>query len=409
MTVLVVTDEYPWPARTGYRQRIDRVLHTLAAEYDVDLLTVVADERPREPPPVDLRLGRHWTVVAGSRAKSRRRRQARWVVGGTPRTLGWRDWTAARRVLEHSRAEAYDAVWFSHANTWLALADAAPGPHVVDLDNLDSHLLQHRRRMHWRARAGDWRGRVRIVAQVAADTADIWRWRRIERRIVTRAASVIVCSSLDRDRLGAGNVRVVPNTYELVAGQAAPNAGAAARDRAPVLLTVGLLTYEPNRDGVRFFAQQVLPLVRQQRPEAVFRVVGRYDIETNVAAFRGLPGVSVAGEIPDLTPELENADVVVVPVRFGGGTRIKILEAFAHGIPVVSTTVGAEGLDVEDGRHLLLADRAEDLARGCLRVLDDTALRALLVAEGAALWEAKYRTSAMAPPIIAAVTEASGG
>src|SRR4051794_1371814 len=140
MTVLVVTDEYPWPRRTGYRQRVDRVLRTLAADHDVDLLTVVAEERPREPP-TDLRLRRHWTVVAGPRTRSRLRRRARWVFGGIPRTLGWRDWTAARRVLECASDRAYDVVWFSHANTWLALAHSVPGPHVVDLDNLDSQLL----------------------------------------------------------------------------------------------------------------------------------------------------------------------------------------------------------------------------------------------------------------------------
>src|SRR3954454_9465420 len=98
MTVLVVTDEYPWPPRTGYRQRVDRVLRTLAAEHDVDLLTVVADERPRDEAPGDLRLRRHWTAVAGGPTTSRLRRRVRWLVGGIPRTLGRRewDWTVAR-------------------------------------------------------------------------------------------------------------------------------------------------------------------------------------------------------------------------------------------------------------------------------------------------------------------------
>ena len=406
MNVLVVTDEHPWPARTGYRQRLDRTLHALAAEHEVDLLTVLAEERPVEPPPGDLRLRRHGTVVAGPRARTRRRRQARWLVGGIPRTLGWRDWTAARSVLESMRETAYDVVWFSHANTWLALAGSVPGPHVIDLDNLDSQLLRHRRRMHWRTRSADWRGHARSLAQVVADTLDIRRWRRIEQRIAKHAASVIVCSPLDRDRLGVANVRVIPNAYERATGGDPPRVRSGTPPRgAPVLLMVGLLTYEANRDAAGFFATEVLPLIRRSRPGAVFRVVGRYDVETNVAAFRDLPGVSVAGEIPDITTELESADVVVVPIRFGGGTRIKILEAFAHGIPVASTTVGAEGLEVEDGRHLLLADGPEDLARACLRLLDDNALRSALVAEGEALWEARYRSSAVRRAIAAALDD----
>src|SRR3954451_22027763 len=406
MTALVVTDEYPWPPRTGYRQRVDRVLRTLAADHDVDLLTVVADERPREGAPGDLRLRRHWTVVAADLTTSRLRRRVRWVLSGIPRTVDRRDWdwTAARRVLEGTGDPAYDVVWFSHAHTWLALAGSVPGPHVVDLDNLDSQLLRYRRRMLWASRPADRRGRARVLAQVAADTLDIRRWHRVERDVVGRAASVVVCSALDRERLAGANVRAVPNAYEPTAGgeAAGPRTDDAASG-APVLLMVGLLTYEPNRDAAGFFARDVLPRVRARVPEAEFRVVGRYDVEENVAALRDVPGVSVAGEVPDLTVELREAALAVVPIRFGGGTRIKILEAFAHGLPVVSTTVGAEGLDVQDGRHVLVADRAEDLAQVCLRLLDDPELRSRLAAEGMALWEASYRSAAVTPAIRAAV------
>ncbi|MFL6132379.1 MAG: glycosyltransferase family 4 protein, partial [Nocardioidaceae bacterium] len=247
------------------------------------------------------------------------------------------------------------------------------------------------------------------LAQVAADTADIQRWRRIERRIVERASSVIVCSTLDQHRLSAPNVRVVPNAYDRVPGGGAPGSRAdTSLLSGPVLLMVGLLTYEPNRDAASFFAAEVFPLVRKRYPKAVFRVVGRYDVEENVAAFRNLPGVSVAGEVPDLTAELGRAAVVVVPIRFGGGTRIKILEAFAHGIPVVTTTVGAEGLEVENGRHLVVADQADDIAQACLRLFDDPAIRSALAAEGMALWESRYRSSAVRPAILAAVDDVAG-
>jgi glycosyltransferase involved in cell wall biosynthesis len=312
-------------------------------------------------------------------------------------------------VLERAGAPSYDVVWFSHAHTWLALADSVPGPHVVDLDNLDSELLRHRRRMLWRSRPADARGRVRVLAQVAADTLDIRRWRRIERRILERAHAVVVCSRLDRDRLAAPNVHVVPNAYEAAPDGGAPDHQSGSEvPAAPVLLMVGLLTYEPNRDAAAFFAAQVLPRIRAAHPAVEFRVVGRYD-EENVVALRGVPGVSVAGEVPDVTAELRRASVVVVPVRFGGGTRIKILEAFAHGVPVVSTTVGAEGLEVEDGRHVLLADHPDDLARACLRLLDDPVLGSELAAGGRALWETRYRGSAVRPAILAAVAGAALG
>jgi glycosyltransferase involved in cell wall biosynthesis len=97
--------------------------------------------------------------------------------------------------------------------------------------------------------------------------------------------------------------------------------------------------------------------------------------------------------------------VSVVPIRFGGGTRIKILEAFAHGVPVVSTTVGCEGLDVIDGRHLLVADRPAELAVACCRLLTDEDVRKRISAEARALWEQRYRWTAVTPAVAEVLRE----
>ena len=216
--------------------------------------------------------------------------------------------------------------------------------------------------------------------QAAADAVDEGRWRRLEREIATSGAAVVVCSELDRDRLGRPNVWVVPNGYERAAQSPAPTDLGPARPTGPVLILVGLLTYEPNRDAAAFFATQILPHVRRHRPEAQFHVVGRYDSEADLDPWRGLPGVKVLGEVADVPTQLAAADIAVVPIRFGGGTRIKILEAFAHRLPVVSTTVGCEGLGVVDGEHLLVADDPVAFAAACVRLTEDAALRARLVA-----------------------------
>jgi len=98
-----------------------------------------------------------------------------------------------------------------------------------------------------------------------------------------------------------------------------------------------------------------------------------------MASLDDRPAVTLVGQVPDMADELAVADLVVVPLRFGSGTRLKVLEAFAHRIPVVSTTLGAEGLGVEDGVHLLLADTSDGLAEACARLLDDEGLRQRLV------------------------------
>ena len=230
----------------------------------------------------------------------------------------------------------------------------------------------------------------------AADAVDERRWRRLERQAATAGGTVVVCSELDRKRLGGTNVWVVPNGYER-AQVPAPTERDPTPAAAPVLIMVGLLTYEPNRDAADFFASTILPHIRRSHPDARFHMVGRYDSDAAVHPWRNLPGVQVLGEVADVGAELAAADIAVVPIRFGGGTRIKILEAFAHRIPVVSTTVGCEGLDVVDGEHLLVADDPASFASACIRLSEDADLRARLVAAAAELWTSRYRWTVLSP------------
>jgi glycosyltransferase involved in cell wall biosynthesis len=397
--ILVAADEYPWPARSGYRQRLHWLLRTLTAHGAVDLL--VTRERPPADlpaPPGEVRLGRLAVVGAGQVAVPAARRARSWLTGSSPRALVGRDWGAARALAAEWSQHRYDLVWFAHSPLYLALRDVLPPPHVVDLDNLESSLLRHRRQSKPWLRSPQASSGARQPVRRTADRLDEHRWAALERQVTRTAAVTVVCSELDRSRLAEPRVRVVPNGYELPPEAAcAPEAvGRAGAD--PVLLFVGLLTYEPNRDAAAFFARRVLPLVRARIPGARFRVVGRHGPDA-VRPLLGLPGVEVAGEVPDIEVELAAASVSVVPIRFGGGTRIKILEAFAHGLPVVSTTVGCEGLDVVDRRHLLIADRPEELAAACCDVLERDELRTSLSREARALWEGRYRWAAIAPAV----------
>ena len=153
--------------------------------------------------------------------------------------------------------------------------------------------------------------------------------------------------------------------------------GRSAVGSPPVVLFHGTLRYPPNADAVAWLVGRIGPALRALVPDARIRLVGLGN-----PAHAGLhdpPAVTVVGPVPDIVTELSRADVVVVPIRFGSGTRVKIIEAFAHRIPVVSTTLGAEGLGAEDGRHLLLADSAQGLAAACARLLTQTDLRRRLV------------------------------
>jgi glycosyltransferase involved in cell wall biosynthesis len=151
----------------------------------------------------------------------------------------------------------------------------------------------------------------------------------------------------------------------------------------------GNMEYHPNRSAVRFFRREVWPLLRSRRPELVWRLVGK-----NPEAVRAFTGddsrIEVTGEVEDAVRELAKSKVAVVPLLAGSGTRLKILEAWAAGTPVVSTTIGAEGLPVRDGQHLLLVNGASELAGAVERLLACSDLREKLAVAGRLLLEKEF-------------------
>lgn len=211
------------------------------------------------------------------------------------------------------------------------------------------------------------------------------QWKRMlayEKRACASFDSVLAVSESDsqifRTEFGLQNIAgAVPTgvdtDYFAVAGDAA---------RRPLsLVFLGSMDWMPNIDGATYFMEEIFPALRSAFPGVSLKIVGR----NPAPAIRELavkhPEVSVTGTVPDVRPHLADCQVMIVPLRVGGGTRIKIFEAMATGIPVVSTSIGAEGLPVEHGRHALLADSPADFAAAVSRLFtDDTLRRSLAVA-----------------------------
>jgi glycosyltransferase involved in cell wall biosynthesis len=154
------------------------------------------------------------------------------------------------------------------------------------------------------------------------------------------------------------------------------------------IVFIGTLGYRPNVDAVEYLLDEILPEVLAAHPDAVLTVVGRGE-ERDLRRFRR-PHVTVTGRVPDVRPYLARAAVAVVPVRIGGGTRLKVVEALAMGKAVVSTTIGCEGLAVRDGEHVLLADDGPGIARALSQVLSDAAMARRLGSAGRELVMAEY-------------------
>jgi glycosyltransferase involved in cell wall biosynthesis len=220
------------------------------------------------------------------------------------------------------------------------------------------------------------------------------RW---EARFAARFDHCLVVSAQERDLLHAEDpslpITVIENGFDVsLHHPLAPEPG----NR---LLFVGELSYPPNADAVLFFCHAILPLVLREIPDVHLLVVGH---RPPPAVQRLAAGghVTVTGSVPDLLPYYRQAAVTVVPLRGGGGTRLKILESMALGRPVVSTAVGCEGLAVEDGAHLFVADEADHFAQRVVQLLRNPVLQARLAADARRLMEDRYHWPHIADKLI---------
>jgi polysaccharide biosynthesis protein PslH len=184
---------------------------------------------------------------------------------------------------------------------------------------------------------------------------------------------------------------VVPNAVDLAAFE--PRAGDPKPDGV-TLMFFGINDYYPNTDGILYFIRDVWPRIARSRPDARLKIVGPHPTPEILA--QASDRIEIAGKVDDLRLHLASAGAVIVPLRIGGGTRFKVLEAMAMAKPIVSTTIGAEGIDIVHEKHLLLADDAEQFAQAVGRVLDDSDLAARLGKEGRALVQARYSWDAAA-------------
>jgi glycosyltransferase involved in cell wall biosynthesis len=162
------------------------------------------------------------------------------------------------------------------------------------------------------------------------------------------------------------------------------------RSDANDILHIGTMFWPPNVDGVLWFLREVLPLIYDEQPKLRVNIIGANPPAEIVAFEKSTYGVYVTGYVEDPMPYYLRTGVMVVPLRAGGGMRVKILNALAQGLPIVTTTIGCEGIDVESGQHLLVADTAESFAQATLLLLNDRKFAQELGRNGRALIQTKY-------------------
>jgi glycosyltransferase involved in cell wall biosynthesis len=206
-----------------------------------------------------------------------------------------------------------------------------------------------------------------------------------ERRVARESGHIVAVSKTDADEMrrlfDVTRVSEIPTGVNLDYFRPPPTR---PTDAGADLVFVGSMDWLPNVDGVLYFAREVLPLIRARRPQCTLAIVGRTPPPKISELAEADKRIQVTGTVPDIRPYLWGSAVSVVPLRIGGGTRLKIYEAMAAKIPVVSTTVGAEGLTVNPAEDIRIGDTPEEFARHCVNLLDDTAERERIANAG---WE----------------------
>jgi len=277
------------------------------------------------------------------------------------------------------------------AERYQSRARGAAADWHLDLDDVESRSLARL--------AGLYARHARAVEQADAQRRAV-EAEAVEKHVRHTWDRVYVCSTDDRaflvERPGSRRVevRVLPNVVDLP-----PDPGPARRGSPLEILFVGSFGHFPNVDAAGWFCREILPVLREQTSAPLRLLLAGSGAPPEVRELGHIPEVECVGAVPEIAEWYRRADLVVVPLRAGGGTRIKVLEALAHRRPVVSTTVGAEGLRLADGEHLLLADRAHHFAEQCLSLLGDAEQAGRLADRGRAYVARHYHPNALAEPL----------
>ncbi|HYT83153.1 MAG TPA: glycosyltransferase family 4 protein [Gemmatimonadales bacterium] len=373
--LLLLAQCLPYPPHSGVANRTFNILRQLQMSYDVDL---VAFSRVNHQPD------------RAAREAARRALQgvASFVAEPTPIP---NEHSALRRIWDHLRSVVSGRAYTFYEYQSRAFADRLRAalrphaPHLVHLDSLDLHRwLPELPRVpvactHHDLDSELLRQRARRFSQAALRhylllQAD--RLERLERELCPRLDLNVMMSAVDARRLRAlapgAATAVVPNGTDTEYFQ--PNGAESVAGR---VVFVGPTYSHPNRDAVEFLLQEIWPRVRARDRSTSLRLIGRNAPEDR-ARYDAEPGVTALGYLPDIRPELSEARCCIVPIRIGGGTRLKILDAWAMGKAVVSTSIGCEGLDVMDGENILVRDAPDAFADAVLQILSDARLRARL-------------------------------
>lgn len=386
--ILFLSQCLPFPPDSGVTNRTFHILQELQSSFDVTL--VAFSRRNHQATPAarasaaqalrkevselldPVPISAEWSPLAkvGIHAASLLTRKAYTFYEYGNRKFGRELNAAARRTSP-------DMVHIDSMDLYRWLPQLPQVPIACTHHNVESDLL--------RLRARHIRGRV-IAAYIRHQASEV---EKVERELCPRFATNVMTSKVDSDRLRAlakgARTDVVPNGVDINYFRPTSN-----EEIVPGRVVFLGPTYMfPNRDAVEFFLSSSWPMIKQKCPRATLDIIGK-NRPGDKERFESHPGVTVHGFVPDIRPYFARAECSVVPLRVGGGTRLKVLDAWSMGKPIVSTTIGCEGLETADGDNILVRDEPATIASAVVQLLSDDGLRNRLKHAGRRTAETVY-------------------
>jgi sugar transferase (PEP-CTERM/EpsH1 system associated) len=395
MKLLFLTPQPPYPPNKGTAMRNYGLISGLGARHEIDLLTFAEanDLRSARSSPLAGLCRRIDALPAPRRSTAQRALTT--LVSPWP-DLALRLWSApfADRLAAWLRECDYDVVQtegIEMARYGLLAHRLAPGARWMFDDHNAEWLLQRRTYEAERQLRGWSAGAVYSLIQT-------WKLKGFERRVCRAADRIMAVSQIDaaaiRQLDPTLRVGVAANGIDTTAYR--PGAVTSMEYGFPALVFSGTMDFRPNVDAALWFATNVLPKIRSTLPETEFVIVGQRP-HARLEPLRNRPGIRITGAVDDVRPFIAGAAVCVTPLLMGGGTRLKVLEALALGVPVVSTSMGVDGFEVEHGREVLIADDPVRFAAEVLRAIGDAGLRRTLTERGRQFVEERYDWSVIVP------------
>lgn len=381
MKILAVYPYVPWPLNRGAYHRAFHLLKGLAADHTVDLLALAENGEGADAKHIFTEFCNRVDVVPFQHPAWERLFPKR-LLNPTPSTIA--HWTIPEvqgKVSEALGREQYDAVHVLD----LVLAQFFLDQHkeiplVLDRTRVDLQyqLMEHKR----------FKSSLKNRLLNYESYAKLWAY---EKRVAKRCALEVLCGPDDQDfvrRYVSSTVplSIIPNGVDL--DYFHPNSAPDPRAEEPTAIFCGAMDYNPNVDALRWYFSEIHDSLAREVPNLRVLIVGKDPIP-EVKGYAQKPGVTVTGGVPDVRPYYKRGWLQIVPLRIGGGTRLKIVESLGIRTPVVSTTIGAQGLDLKHNFDILYADNARDFVAQTARALKDGTLRETLGKNGRASVESR--------------------